>query len=412
MNDQNGNPSDAVLARFNSAMDRLTWAQPFLGHILSGLRIRANEAVSTMCVSRCADGWICLEWSPEWVSGLTVEQTVAVLQHEANHIAFGHLNTRREMYPDHRALTIAQETSVNQWCDKGKLPGRPILLEDWPELPHSSSWEERYHLLASKNLEHDPRAAGINWEGMGRSHPGEIMDSGELGRIFRDAVAELGAEEVLKGIPGPQKSQIAKALARHGNQPGNLEEMARVADGRPQIPWERRLRQLAGNLAQPAPSLIRPARRFPGMTGLIPGRGARPRRPRLLAVIDTSGSVTQQDFSVIRRELVGLAESCELTLACCDTKIRSVQRLSKAGLRSETLALAGRGGTDLRPPLAPEFLARTKPRLVVYFTDGHGPIPDAPPATPVVWVLVGERPAAPKWGEVLRIGKGKNNQMN
>lgn len=406
MNTLNETSSEVVNARFNSAMERLFWAQPYLAHILSGLKIRANPAISTMCVSRSPGQPIHLEWNPGWVASLTVEQTTAVLQHEANHIAFGHLAVRRELYLDNRALTIAHETAVNQFCDKGKLPGKPVLLEDWPELPEESSWQERYQILASMNLEKDPRASRIDWDGMKKQHLAGVMEAGELERIFTDAVGELGPEGITKGLQGPQKNQIAKALAKQGNSPESLEELARIAAGVSQIPWKRRIRQLAGILVKPVPSLLRQPRRFPHLTGLVPGKGSQPHKPRVLAAIDTSGSVTSADFSLIGRELASLVDLCEITLVCCDTKITSVGKLTAKSLRN-SLALKGRGGTDLRPPLEPRFLARIKPRLVVYFTDGHGPVPQTPPAIPVVWVLVGANPKVPPWGEAIPIHPNK-----
>jgi predicted metal-dependent peptidase len=407
MNTPNDTISEIVTARFNSAIERLFWAQPYLAHILSGLKIRANTAITTMCVS-CSPGQpIQLEWNPGWVAALTVEQTTAVLQHEANHIAFGHLAVRRELYPDKRALTIAHETAVNQFCDKGKLPGKPVLLEDWPELPEESSWQERYQILAAMPLDNDPRTNQIDWDGMKKHHPAGVMEPGDLERIFKNAVGELGPKGITKGLLGPQQAQIAKALAKRGNATGCLEELAKIADGVSQISWERRIRQLAGILGKPVPSLLRQPRRLPHLTGLVPGKGGQPHKPRVLAAIDTSGSVTSADFSLIGRELASLVDLCEISLVCCDTKITSVGKLTARSLK-HSLALQGRGGTDLRPPLEPQFLARIKPRLVVYFTDGHGPIPQTPPAIPVVWVLVGANPKVPPWGESIPINSNKN----
>ncbi|MDA1043715.1 MAG: VWA-like domain-containing protein [Verrucomicrobia bacterium] len=64
----------------------------------------------------------------------------------------------------------------------------------------------------------------------------------------------------------------------------------------------------------------------------------------------------------------------------------------------------GRGGTDLRPPFESAFLGKHRPDWVVYFTDGHGKAPDAPPKVPVIWCLTlsGKMPCA--WGREVRLG--------
>jgi predicted metal-dependent peptidase len=67
-------------------------------------------------------------------------------------------------------------------------------------------------------------------------------------------------------------------------------------------------------------------------------------------------------------------------------------------------SVQGRGGTDFRPALAPEFLRPLRPDLVIYFTDGLGLAPEAAPPFPLIWVLTpGGTPPAP-YGRVVRMG--------
>ena len=136
-----------------------------------------------------------------------------------------------------------------------------------------------------------------------------------------------------------------------------------------------------------------PSRRLPHLVGIVPGTRRRAGRPGILAVIDTSASLTSELLGQISGELGRLAADYRVTVVECDDEIQSVY--SYRPIHS----VEGRGGTHLRPPFEPAFLQRYRPDLIVYFTDGEGPSPEKPPRQPVVWCLTpdGERPA--EWGE-------------
>jgi predicted metal-dependent peptidase len=146
------------------------------------------------------------------------------------------------------------------------------------------------------------------------------------------------------------------------------------------------------------PTFTRPARRFPDLVGVVPGRQRRADRPKVLAVIDSSASITAALLAQVNAELARLARHFAVTVVECDAAVQRAYRYRPV------TAVCGRGGTDLRPPLERDFLRRHRPDLVVYFTDGCGPAPRRPPGPPVVWCLTPNgRPPAP-WGRVIRMG--------
>jgi predicted metal-dependent peptidase len=111
-----------------------------------------------------------------------------------------------------------------------------------------------------------------------------------------------------------------------------------------------------------------------------------------VAVIDTSASMSAATLSVVSVELSALAAARRVIVVECDAAIQAVypfRPLSK---------LRGRGGTDLRPPLAPSFLKALGADCVVYFTDGAGPAPERPSPVPVLWCLTDGGTAPVGWG--------------
>ena len=112
-----------------------------------------------------------------------------------------------------------------------------------------------------------------------------------------------------------------------------------------------------------------------------------------MAVIDTSASMTNDLLQQIGQELVKMQSSHEVVVVECDDEIQRTYPF-KGKLRK----VHGRGGTDLRPPFEREILAKLRPDVVVYFTDGEGPAPNDPPRVPVLWCLTpGAQPPA-QWG--------------
>jgi predicted metal-dependent peptidase len=161
--------------------------------------------------------------------------------------------------------------------------------------------------------------------------------------------------------------------------------------------WIRLLRRYTGRHLKSEPDFTRPSRRFPSLVGVIPGKRRRGGRPHVMAVIDTSASISPDLLELINGELSRIAADHEVTVVECDAEIQRVDPFRR--MRS----VRGRGGTDLRPPFEPGFLRRHGPDLIIYFTDGCGPAPEHPPRVPVIWCLTEDGEAPAEWGRILRM---------
>jgi len=198
--------------------------------------------------------------------------------------------------------------------------------------------------------------------------------------------------------PGPVVESARKATEASGFDPGvgigteSGDEEEKIEQGSTQVPWQLVLRQYIGRVRERRPVFGRPPRRFPNMVGIIPGKGRFSRKPKVMAVIDTSSSMTSSMLADVSAELNLMARHCEVVVVECDTEIHRVYPYRPIE------SVNGRGGTDFRPPLEPDFLKAQQPDVVIYFTDGDGPAPDKPPAVPVAWAITegGKKPVP--WG--------------
>ena len=170
---------------------------------------------------------------------------------------------------------------------------------------------------------------------------------------------------------------------------------------------------------------------YGGMPLIEPAEGAEERRLRELAVvIDTSASCSRSLCAGFLGELAGLLdrenlffERFNLHVIECDCEVQQDTRLTTLDELSgwlQSMTLHGGGGTDFRPAFryidglieAGEFAHL---QGILYFTDGYGVFPDAPPAYRAIFVMLQYRYDdidLPPWAEklVLEADKPKGDE--
>lgn len=444
------NYTDAEMAegKVRLGIDRLAGGFPFHAAVLENLTLVCRPEVGTMGVTVSGDH-VRLCFNPAFVLDVTGDELGGVLLHEVHHVLFGHVVADPADYPDEWARTVAEEVTVNEFV-RLPLPGEPITLDRVPGLPPMESTDQRYRRLerirrrgrigsptepgsAGGGEAADRHAGG----GAGNTNgvrlttvPDAIPGSNTRSRGGKDPVGcrrrsdELGRTVDDHGVwaearrePGRSKHAIREvieqalfAVGRDGLPAGLHEAVEALGVGtkpgqdeeridthrRGRLDWRRLLRRHVGRALEIRPMFHRPPRRFPELAGILPARGRRSARAAIMAIIDTSGSITPDLLKLIAAELAGLARRYRVTVVECDATVHRVYRF--AGRLKSVL---GRGGTDLRPPLEPWFLGKHRPDLIVFFTDGLGPAPAVAPGRPVVWCLTPGGVAPAKWGRVI-----------
>ena len=218
---------------------------------------------------------------------------------------------------------------------------------------------------------------------------------------FRAGLADVISDIVDTDVPVP--TEIATALRDCGVVPG--QGTYRLSgDSSGHLDWRQLLRRYVGRAMRVEPRYGRPSRRFPELVGIVPGRGRAEGDVSVVAVIDTSGSMSDPMLEAIAGELRRLGRHHTVHVVECDCVVRRTYRF-----RGHLEEVEGRGGTDFRPPLEKEFLRPLRPGVVIVFTDGDGPAPDRSPPVLVIWCLTpgGQQPVA--WGRVVEMGPGEGS---
>lgn len=225
------------------------------------------------------------------------------------------------------------------------------------------------------------------------------QDSQRSKDVIRDAIQQAALEVGPDQIPEALKDVCPDLdIMDFGSTPSRAERVM-GKDKTGCLDWRRQLRRYAGEVAEVRPVFNRPPRRFPKLAGILPGRRRQHAKPKIMAVIDTSGSITDDLLQIIDGELARLAKGYTVKVVECDAMIHAVYDYKPIK------KVHGGGGTDFYPPLEKDFLRQHRPDLLLYFTDGYGPAPDKPPKVSVIWCLTpnGIRPAP--WGKVIQMGK-------
>ena len=392
--------TDRAWANFRAAEQRLAWEQPFHAHHLATMRVRPDDTTETMQISR-VDGIVTIGFCCEFVAGLTIRQAEAVLKHELNHLVFGHLSHTCAQFPDTVARVIAEEVSANEWIPTADLPGNPVLLEQFPELSPGQTFEERYRILRRMDLRNDPRTACLDQEVARRQSARVTITLADVARMVSAATTDLGALKAAKGMPAGKQKAILAGIGR-GNELGGMGALIEASGEAAVVPWVRMLRRFLSTQSEGTrPTYCRPSRRHRDLAGLVPGWESKPANPRVMLVLDTSGSMTDSVLSLVQREIRALVPHSEVWMVQCDTRVHEIRRLSVSDMATP-LRVHGRGGTDFRPALAPEVVGKIRPAWILVFTDGHGPAPEQKPPCKLAWVLGGHMPTKPAaYGEAI-----------
>jgi predicted metal-dependent peptidase len=389
-------------ADLESVRVRLLLDQPFIGAIL----IRQN--LIPVCDFRCptaATDRRNIFVDPAFYFSLTAAERRFLLAHEVWHTVYLHFLRRGDHDP--RRFNIAADMEVNEALrNEGfTVPVHALLPpREWRGLNAEAICEklptdrEPPSPWFDTHLEKDrsdlPAVAGVRPENGGEP---PVVDP-DFRTEFGDDPEKSVREKVLEAAVQYEKLR--------GDLPDHLTRIVRrFRTGK--LPWRELLAQFVTGAFGGTRRWLPPNRRYISRGLYLQSR----RADRLQAVlaVDTSGS-TARYLKLFAAELTGLLNSFgeyELTVICCDAAIQSVETYTgDHPFSGEKIDFRGGGGTDFEPVFRHVEKNLPDTRLLLYFTDGCGDVPE-PPGYPVIWVVPPDGGGALPWGYELRLPAGE-----
>lgn len=410
---------------------------PYLATGIWSMHPVETDQVPTMGV----DKYWRLYYNPERLDEWTTEQAATVILHEVWHLLREHPQRATNLGIDPEDRSFENFYKARVWNIAADCELNDDLRGEGHPLPDGCVFPEQFNLLENLTAEEyyekifdekDMQEQGKNLQKMLKKLGKELGDSGNcptdpMGGNDGSGAGGLKGEWELDpddsenpgtadGMGELIRQQTAHDIETHeknvGNVPGHAKRWAKSRLN-PKIDWRRRLAAIVRGTIQQAAGMMdysycRPSRRqsvFPKV--ILPTmRGP---KPSVGVVIDTSGSMGQDDLEMALSEIHGIVKATEsdIFVTSCDTKAYDVQKVFSA----DQITLSGGGGTNMVPGM--ELVAEQKVSICVVLTDGY--TPPWPPTKPkglnkVVLVIIGGRrwgspTETPKWAEVIAVDK-------
>jgi predicted metal-dependent peptidase len=377
-----------LAARYRAATDR-----PYLASALYSLTVVPTSGVPTMGVDR---HWRCYV-SPDFVAATPVPELAGVWIHEVAHLLRNH-HGRTDLLAaadqrDRTRVNVAQDCEIND-----------DLIADGLALPEGRVEPGAFGLPAGRLFEEylpklPPSATCSDCGSGAHGVPGdwEIADgSGGVDGVEAEAL----------------RRHTAEAMRAHQRNRGTLPGgWRRWADQvlEPVVDWRRVLAGAIREAVAWASGAVdytyrRPSRRTAALRGVVLPSLRRP-MPAVAIVIDTSGSMGEDDLAAALAEVTGVLREVgvggnRVTVLSCDTGVQTTARVTSA----TQVTLAGGGGTDMRTGIQAALALPERPAIVIVLTDGFTPWPTAPSSARVVAALIGaDPPSPPAWVETVHV---------
>jgi predicted metal-dependent peptidase len=378
----------------------------------------------------------------------TVKGLAGVLLHEACHLLRRHADRADAMLgkdnqdaEQRDTWNIAADLAINGDLKEAgcELPGEGAFPKafGWPE---GLTSEEYYRMLlqgggkqgkqGKERGKQVDKSAGDDdgdgdGDGDGAGQPGDRqgkqVGSGKCGgaagnpsKIEQELDKQYGRTEgelnrIRRAVATDIKEYGAKG---QGRIPAGLARWAHAEVEPPKVPWQQKLATLVRRgMADRAGAVDyrwnRPSRRQSALgygTGIPVLPALRAPNPRVAVVIDTSGSMGDDEIKSALAETAGVVRAVGgvVTFIACDADVHAMRQV--ATWQQAAKLIKGGGGTDFRPAL--EALAKDRRNPVdicVYLTDGYGTAPDAEPPFRLIWTIIGGGHKPSEWGEMVQV---------
>ena len=310
-----------------------------------------------------------IRFNPQFFLSLTTDEQVFLLLHESMHVAYQHIN--RKMGREHRKWNVAGDLVINQHLvDRGfKMPSMGLLDPQYRDM----STEQIYDRLPN-----DPPCPMPDLLD-------STMEPDALKREIEDILVRAQVQSKMENDkPGSIPGEIQIFLN------GLLE---------PKLPWYRILQKYLSSYNKNDYTFRKFNRRyFPKF--ILPGL----RSENLIEIavaIDTSGSVTDDEFQVFVSEVHAILRMMnpeKISLIHFDTRIRSIDTVKTVKELSK-VQFTGRGGTSIGPVM--NWINENKPQLTLIFTDGCFGFYGQETQRDVIWLIHNNPQFDASFGKVI-----------
>lgn len=304
------------------------------------------------------------------------------------------------------AWNVCGDAEINDDIEKeggAQWPFPPVLPKTLPKPQKDGLFAEEYWAsLPKMQMPQAGKGPGSGNCGSAAGNAGAHEEGPPEGSGGAKGAAPGIGEAEMEAVKHKVASDIREHHKTRGNVPGHLVDWAQTIL-EPKVDWRKVLRSairhtLSDIAGMQDYSYKRPGRRQSAMPKIVMPTMRQP-VPNIAVVVDTSGSMSEDDLAKVLGEVNGVLKQCGqkdgVEAIVCDAAVHSVKRVFKA----DQIRLAGRGGTDMRVGITAALEKRPRPHAVIVLTDGETPWPEAPVSgVQIIAAIVGRSQAnTPEW---------------
>lgn len=355
----------------------------FISTILFSLKFSWCDEIPTACTNG-----IELKISPDFFRDLSHQERIFLLAHEAWHVAFAHMaRATPEIKKNFMVWNMACDHYINLMLINANYTMINGGLAD-TKYEDQSKW-------SSNAIFDDLIQSGV---GIGdfeidmtyKAGDGEADQEAHEGKVLRRV------EDILI-----KASVQAKMVGQAGSIPGSI-QVALTELLNPKLHWSTILQKYMNAYAKEDYTFKRPNKRFASQGVIMPSLHSEA-LGKIACAVDTSCSVTDEQFNIFRNELAAIHKKLkpsEMTIIDFDTEIRNIYKL-KQNDKVDTLNFTGRGGTDMRPVFEYFNNEKDKPVVLIIFSDMECSAITDDPNYPVIWIRLKGYGFNPTFGRLI-----------
>lgn len=387
------------IGKVSKAKARLMLNHPFFATLLLRTQVVEDDRIPLAAT----DGTK-MYFNPEFLAGLSIEDTMCVMCHEIGHDSLLHSIRLGVRNPD--LWNQAADHAINLMLQDQGFKCPASVPGGWLADPKYKGWSaDRIYDDLRREQDKQQQGGGQGQDPNGKGGaPGQGQPgNGKPGKdwLHGDVLpspAKTEAEAAAQEQAAKQKVAAAANMARMaGKLTGELERM--VDDMlETKVSWSEVLRDFMTKVVKGRESWSRRNRRFPSV--FLPTRHERKMGP-IVVIPDTSGSMMGDDMEkccTVIAEVATQTQPSHIHVLWADTKVKGEQEFTPDEFAYDKLEPKGGGGTDMRVPL--KYVEQLDPQVVVLLTDGYTPWPEDVPY-PLIVVCTTEH--AIPIGEVIRV---------
>lgn len=352
----------------------------FISTLLMSMTSRWDNSIPTACTNG-----IELMLNEDFFMKQNPLEQIGLLAHETWHVALQHVLHDRVKGRNMSVFNQAADHVINlMLTDNGyRIPKGGLCDPAY----RGMSTEQVYDILIKDPSKQDPNFIPDFSAGAGNAN-------GQPDPAAQQAHANQVTEAIVRAATQAKMAGDAAA----GSIPGDV--LVALDDVLyPKLPWSVLLQDFFNGLAKEDYSFVKPNRRFfpahylPSMYS--EGMGT------LACAVDTSGSVSDEDFKAFATEMDCIKETLlpeSMYVVDFDTKINTIYDMKDTDTVKQ-LQFKGRGGTDLTPVF--EHFKDRPPQVLVVFSDLECDPIEQDPGYPVLWVRTPGHGHIPTFGRLI-----------